>query len=112
MEFITIYRSQEISEITLIKHLLDENKIDYQIFDETTSGIIAGANVTGSRIQVPKNEVDHAKAVLLENGFLGDWQKGRRKSNTQPRVSKWVLIFLAALVLIIVSFLIMWFMNP
>ena len=113
MEFITIYTGDDQAEISIIKHLLEENNIEHNVLGEATAssaGIGATGNM-GMRIQVPKNKVDDAKDVLLENGFLGNWQKGRLKKETTNRF-KWVLIFLAALVLIIVSFLIMWFMNP
>lgn len=114
MEYTTIYTGDDHAEISIIKHLLEENNIDYNVLGEATAssaGIGATGNM-GMRIQVPKDEVDHAKAVLLENGFLGNWQKGRLKRKSVTGYSKWVLLFLAALVLIIVSFLIMWFMNP
>lgn len=113
MEFITIYTGDDHTEISIIKNLLEENNIDHKVLGEATAssaGIGATGNM-GTRIQVPKDEVDHAKTVLLETGFLGNWQKGKQKRES-TRYSKWVLIFLAALVLIIVSFLIMWFMNP
>ena len=113
MEFITIYTGDDQAEISIIKHLLEENNIDHTVLGETTASS-AGIGATGNggmRIQVPKDEVDHAKEVLLETGFLGNWQKGRLKKQTTYRF-KWVLIFLAALVLVLVAFLIMWFMNP
>ena|SRR5690606_2705802 len=113
MEFITIFSSLDRTEISIITHLFEDNNIKHNVLGEATmdSSGIAGAGNTGYRVQVPKDSVDDAKAVLLENGFLGNWQKGRLKKETHNR-SKWVLIFLSALVLIIVSFLIMWFMNP
>ncbi len=114
MEYITIYTGDDHTEISIIKNLLEENKIPYNILGEATASS-AGIGATGhmgTRIQVPRDEVDHAKTVLLETGFLGNWQKGKQKRKTSTRNSKWILIFLAALVLIIVSFLIMWFMNP
>ena len=113
MEYVTIYTGDDQTEISIIKHLLEENNIKYKVLGEATAasaGIGATGNM-GMRIQIPENKVDKAKGVLLETGFLGNWQKGKLKKETTSR-SKWVLIFLAALVLIIVSFLIVWFMNP
>jgi hypothetical protein len=114
MEYITIYTGDDQTEISIIRNLLEENNIKYNVLGEAiaaSAGIGATGNM-GTRIQVPKDEVDHAKTVLLETGFLGNWHKGKSKRRSSTRYSKWVLIFLAALVLIIVSFLIMWFMNP
>lgn len=113
MEFITIYTGDDHTEISIIKNLLEENNINYKVLGEATSssaGIGATGNM-GMRIQIPEDEVDHAKNILLETGFLGNWKKSKLKKDGANR-SKWVLIFLAAVVLIIVSFLIMWVMNP
>lgn len=113
MEYVTIYTGDDHTEIAIIKNLLEENNIDYKILGEATasSAGIGATGYMGMRVQIPEDEVDHAKSVLLETGFLGNWQKGKLKRETTNR-SKWVIFILAALVLIIVSFLIMWFMNP
>lgn len=114
MEFITIYSGDDQGEISIIKHLLEEHNIPYNLLGEataTSAGIGATGNM-GMRIQVPEMEIDRAKKILKENGFLGEIKKGRAERRKEPKLSKWMFIFLAALVLIIVSFLIMWFMNP
>lgn len=114
MEFITIFTGNDRTEISIITDLFRNNSIEHKVLDDPSlnSGTGEVSPENPIRVQVPRDEVDHAKAVLLENGFLGDWQKGRLKKESAGGYSKLVLIFLAALVLIIVSFLIMWFMNP
>ncbi|MEP6261068.1 MAG: DUF2007 domain-containing protein [Gillisia sp.] len=114
MEYTTIYTGDDQAEISIIKHLFEENNIPYNVLGEATAssaGIGATGNM-GMRIQVPVDQVDRAKNILRDNGFLGEMKKGREKRRKEPRFSKWMFIFLAALVLIIVSFLIMWFMSP
>ena len=114
MEYKTIYTGDDHAEISIIKHLLEEHSIHYNVLGEATASS-AGIGATGNmglRIQVPEDQVDRAKNILRDNGFLGEMKKGREKRRKEPRFSKWMFIFLAALVLIIVSFLIMWFMNP
>lgn len=108
MEYSTIYRSQDSSEIAIIKHLFEDHEIDHKVLGEVTSGVIAGAGVTGTRIQVREDQLDRAKEVLVESGFLGHRKASRAG---RPAVSKWVLVFLAVLVLVIVALLITWFMN-
>lgn len=134
MEYTTIFSSLDRTEISLIKHLFEDNNIEHTILGETTydAAGIAGSGNTGIRVQVPSDQIDRAKSVLVENGFLGN--KKSKKTKTQrlpgekgniergkieigkrrktPVVSRWILIFLAALVLIIVALLIMYFMNP
>lgn len=114
MEYSTIYSSHDQGEISIITRLFDEEYIDFKILEEAITTPDENANVgnTGIRIQVPIDQYEKAKTVLLENGFLGNWKKGRSKRRQIASMPKWIFIFLAALVLIIVAFLIMWFMNP
>ena len=114
MEYTTIYTGDNHAEISIIKHLLEEHNIEYNVLGEATAssaGIGATGNM-GMRIQVPEDQIERSKRILRDNGFLGEMKKGREKGSKEPRFSKWMFIFLAALVLIIVSFLIMWFMSP
>lgn len=134
MEYTTIFSSLDRTEISIVKHLFEDNNIDHHILGETTNDAagIAGSGNTGIRVQVPSDQFDRAKSVLVENGFLGKKkskkapihrrpaEKGniessrieigkRRKTQSIP---KWILFVLAAMVLIIVAFLVMYFMNP
>ena len=114
MEYATIYSGDNHAEISIIKHLLEEHNIAYNVLGEATASS-AGIGATGNmgvRVQVPEDQIDRAKDILRDNGFLGEMKKGGEKGSKEPKFSKWMFIFLAALVLIIVSFLIMWFMNP
>ncbi|UJH89938.1 DUF2007 domain-containing protein [Antarcticibacterium sp. 1MA-6-2] len=110
MEFVTIYSTPDASEISIIKNLFEEKGVDYKILDEVTSGVIAGAGVTGVRLQVREEDREKAKEILIESGFLGH-RKSTSSSRRKPTVNKWILVFLAALVLVIVAILITWFMN-
>lgn len=119
MEYTTIFSSHDRTEVTIIKHLFEEHKVDYNILGETTNDAagIAGSGGTGMRVQVPADQVEKARSILLKNGYLGSQDKetikiGNRKRRKKPVISRWILIFLAALVLIIVALLIMYFMNP
>ncbi len=119
MEYTTIFSSHDRTEVSIIKHLFEEHKVDYNVLGETTNDAagIAGAGSTGMRVQVPSDQVDRARSILTQNGYLGNLEKenvkmGNRKRRKTPVISRWILFFLAALVLIIVALLIMYFMNP
>lgn len=129
MEYITIFTSIDRAEISLVKHLFEDHNIDHTILGETTYDVGVSGN-SGIRVQVPSNQIDRAKSVLVENGFLGKkkskkiHRRPREKGNIEssrieigkrrktPVISKWILFVLAAMVLIVVAFLIMYFMNP
>lgn len=119
MQYTTIFTSNDRTEINIIKHLFEEHKVDYNILGETTNDAAgtAGSGINGMRVQVPSDQVEKAKSILLQNGYLGNLNKergkiGNPKRRRKPVISRWILIFLAALVLIIVALLIMYFMNP
>lgn len=119
MEYKTIFSTNDRTEVTIIKHLFEEHKVDYNILGETTNDAagIAGSGQNGIRIQVPSNQIDRAKSVLVKNGFLGNLKSERTKvginrKRRKPVISRWILIVLAALVLVLVAFLVMYFMNP
>jgi hypothetical protein len=114
MEYFTVYRTHDSAQVSIIKHKFEEEKLNYQILDEhiNSSAGMAGMGGEGMRIQVQESQIDKAKTILKEIGFLGEWKENLniKRKNTPMRM--WIFIFLAALVLIIVAFLIMWFMNP
>ena len=119
MEFTTIFSSPDRTEISLIKHLFEEHKVTHNILGEATndSSGVAGSGIMGMRVQVPKDQVDRARSVLVKNGFLGNVKKDHvnidiGKRRRRPVISRWILIFLAALVLVIVALLVMYFMTP
>ncbi|MFN4761832.1 putative signal transducing protein [Gillisia sp. Q332] len=114
MDYSTIYRTHDSAEVSIIKHKFEEEKLNYQILDEHTSSSagIAGMGGEGMRIQVQESQIVKAKTILKQIGYLGEWKDDLKKQRRNQPARKWIFIFLAALVLIIVAFLIMWFMNP
>ncbi len=114
MNYSTIYRTHDSAEVSIIKHKFEEEKLNYQVLDEHTnsSAGIAGMGGEGMRIQVQESQIDKAKTILKQIGYLGEWKGDIKKQRRNQPAKKWIFIFLAALVLIIVAFLIMWFMNP
>ena len=114
MEYSTIYRTHDSAEVSIIKHKFEEKNLRYHILDENnnSSAGIAGMGGEGMRIQVQESQIKKAKKLLEEIGFLGEWKDDLKKERRKQPTRKWIFIFLAALVLIIVAFLVMWFMNP
>ena len=114
MDYSTVYRTHDSAELSIIKHKFEEEKLNYQILDEhiNSSAGITGMGGEGMRIQVEETQIDKAKTLLKEIGFLREWKDDLTKQRRNLPTRKWIFIFLAALVLVIVAFLIMWFMNP
>lgn len=71
MGYITIYETVNSTEISIIRNLLDENNIDYQMPDEFTnsSAGIAGLGIRGMRVQVSEQNKSEAIALLKDRGF-------------------------------------------
>lgn len=113
MEYITIYSTDDRTEISILKNLFDQEKIDYKVLGEATnsSAGVAGSGITGIRLQVRDDERERAKEILVESGFIGHRKTTSTTPRQNPRIGKGVLIFLAALVVVIVAIIIVWFMN-
>lgn len=113
MEYFTIYNTHDTTEVGILKNLFEQKNIQYRVLGEATSSSagIAGSGATGIRIQVREGDREKAKDILDKSGFQRASEFHSTKSQRRPRVNKWVLIFLAALVLVIVALLITWFMN-
>lgn len=114
MGYTTIYRTHDSTEVSIIKHKFEEEQLNYQILDEHTnsSAGIAGMGGEGMRIQVWESQQKKAIDILNQIGFLGNWKENLNIKRKNTPMKMWVFIFLAALVLIIVAFVIMWLMNP
>lgn len=107
MKFFTIYSTSDEQEISILKNVYEEERIEYRVLDpERTSE--SGQDTT--RIQVAERDHEKARELLEQTGFL---RIGHLHSPKPRRAGgkKWILIFLAALVLILVAILITWFMN-
>ena len=113
MGYITVYRTLDSTEISLIRHKFEDESLDFQVLDEHTNAAagVAGIGGEGMRIQVEESQKNKAKEYLRELGFLNE-KKADKSLETQPGGrSKWVAILFAALVVIIIIFIIVWFMD-
>lgn len=113
MQYITVYRTFDSGELSIIRHRFEDEDLDFKILDEATNSAagIAGMGANGVRIQVIEPQVATARKYLKELGFTGATMVDRSNEPKNP-ARKWIVILLAILILILVSFLIMWFMNP
>ena len=71
MEFSTIYHTVHSFEIAIIRNLLEENEIEYQLPDETIQSAagMAGLGMPGMRVMVPGEHRERAINILKERGF-------------------------------------------
>ena len=67
----TIYHTVHTFEIAIIRNLLEENEIDYQLPDETIQSAagMAGLGMAGMRVLVPEEQRERAIGILKERGF-------------------------------------------
>lgn len=109
MKYFTVYTTKDKSEVSVLKDLFEQEKIDFQILDnEDTAASSTG--MPEKRFQVAEKDREKAEELLEQTGFL---RIGRLNPSSPKRMpaNKWILIFLAALILIIVAMLITWFMH-
>ncbi|WP_029037341.1 putative signal transducing protein [Salinimicrobium xinjiangense] len=106
MEFFTIYSTRDEQEVSILKNVYEEEKIGYRILEPETSGTHEGQK----RIQVAEKDREKARELLDQTGFLRVDSLHSHKPRRMPG-KKWILIFLAALILVLVAILITWFMN-
>ena len=71
MRYATIYNTVHYSEISIIRNLLDEHNIEYQIPDEVTNSAsgVAGLGISGMRVMVPEEQQEQAMTLLKDRGF-------------------------------------------
>ncbi len=71
MKLITIYNTIHSSEVSIIRHILEENGIQYVLPDMATDGAsgLGGLGISGMRVQVPEEQQEDAVAVLKARGL-------------------------------------------
>ena len=115
MQYITVYSTLDTGEISIIRNLFDQQEIKYEILGEATSSSagIAASGISGMRVQVREKDSDRAKEILTAAGFLGNINKGHvSHTGENAKMGKGMIIFLAALVVILAAILFIWFMIP
>ena len=59
-----LVKSNEIIYLSWVKHILNENRIDFHIFDEFVSSVEGNINAFPIRILVSDNDFKRAKKVI------------------------------------------------
>lgn len=103
MEYITIYSTKDQNEITVLERVYREEGIDFQIKTPDQTGEV-------KRIEVAERDQRKARELLDQTGFLTASQAHTPVRRRMPG-KKWIFVFLAALVLIIVAVAVLMFMN-
>jgi hypothetical protein len=105
MEYVTVYATTDINEVAVVKSLFERKNIHLRVSEGGEK--IAGGNE--HYFQVVEDDRKVARKLLHESGYLRIEHPTREASGTRGK--KWMFIFLAALVLILVAILIGWFMT-
>lgn len=101
MEYITIYSTKDKNEIAVLERVYTEEGLRYRVENPKEEV---------KRIQVAKEDKTKARELLEQTGFLS---LGQTHSPAPQRRGgkRWILIFLAAFILVIVIATILMFMN-
>ncbi|MFD2517123.1 putative signal transducing protein [Salinimicrobium flavum] len=107
MNYISVYSTRDKSEVSVLKNLFAEEKIDFRIEDEGTA--MGDPPVSDKRFMVAEKDRKLARELLHQTGFVKEFPHERRT----PRrpMKRWMFLFLAALVLVVVAIIVWWFMS-
>lgn len=103
MDYITIYSTKDPNEIAVLKRVYSEEGIDYRVHDVDKTGEV-------QRIQVAEEDKSKARELLDQTGFLTASQAHAPVRRRMPG-KRWIFIFLAAFILVIVAVVIWMFMS-
>ncbi|MGB7785585.1 MAG: DUF2007 domain-containing protein [Salinimicrobium sp.] len=110
MEYITIHTTTDKAEISSLKALFEGKGIHYRIVEEDRKAM-AERDQPEQRLQVREEDREKARKLLHESGYLKIGHPYEENQRKAP-MKRWMFLFLAALVLLIVILLVAWFMNP
>lgn len=105
MDYVTVYATTDANEVAVLRGMFSEHKIDFKI----NEGEKLTQGETETFFEVADKDRKKARELLHETGYLHVKSPSHRSAATRGK--KWMFIFLAALVLILVAILITWFMN-
>lgn len=106
MDFITIYSTKDENEISILENVFRDEGVKYEIKTAPTGNT---SKPLQKRIMVAEADKEKAGELLDQTGFLTTANQQSRLKRRPP--NKYILIFLALLILLIVAILITWFMN-
>lgn len=99
MEYITIYHARRPSHAAIIKNLFEQHNLKFRVLEESTNSAIP----VGKRVQVMEDQVEAAKNILKQNGFLGI---NEPEQESGQKNKYWIILFLALLLVILFSIII------
>lgn len=103
MDYFTVYSTKDLNEIAVLKRVYGEEGIDYRIEGTNSPEDI-------KRVKVAESDKIKARELLDQTGFITASQ-AHAPVRHRMQGKKWILIFLAAFILIIVAAVIFMFMN-
>lgn len=103
MDYVTIYSTKDGNEIAVLRRVYNEEGLDYRVKETDETGKV-------KRIQVAEKDKSKARELLDQTGFLTASQAHAPVHRRMPG-KRWIFIFLAAFIIIIVAVAILMFMN-
>lgn len=108
MKYITVYTTHDRTHIPILKGLFEKDKITYNILGAEEQ-VLSSNEQKEIRFQVDERFRDKARELLHETGFI----KSRYLDKIQHRkpFKRWMFVFLAALIVVLVAVIITWIMR-
>lgn len=113
MKYINVFRTSDSNELAIIKNLFDDAEIAYRTKGEAmdSAANIGGMGNYGLQIEVEKSERQRAMTIIERSGFVKQPLETEKPTARKPKIGNWIIVVLAALVVLIAVVLFVWFMN-
>lgn len=120
MNYVTVFRTSDLSELSGIKEALDREGIEYQVLDEEAeiTSENPGFNKNKFSLQVAESQREKAETLIKSGGattatnITSTHKSHIRDSRRPPMIGRWVIFLLVALVVLVAIILFVWFMIP
>lgn len=113
MKYIEVFRTSSSNELAIIKNLFDDAEIAYRTKGEAmdSAANIGGMGNYGLQIAVAESHQQKAMKIIERSGFVKQSMETSITSRKKPKIGKWIIVVLAALVVLVAIVLFVWFMN-
>lgn len=113
MKYVNVFRTSDSNELAIIKNLFDDAGIAYRTKGEAMDSAtnIGGMGNYGLQIEVEKGERQKAMTIIKSSGFVKQPLEVEKPTAKKPKTGNWMIMVLAALVVLIAVVLFVWFMN-
>lgn len=110
MSYITVYTTSDESEVAILRSLFNKEKIAFDVLGEEIEKLDTQV-AKNYRVQVDEADHDKAKEILHESGFINTREHAFSNSSQKKPFNRWIFVFMAALIVVLVALIVAWLMN-